>query len=69
MKPQAVFVVEYPCELHCSVELDLSDMHKQFTLRQMWQGADHQHEKAHAAVPEQTPIHDGLSASFRAPAS
>jgi hypothetical protein len=67
MNPQAVFLVDYPCERHCQVELDLTDMHKQFTLRQMWASADHQHGLRHKPAAERTPIHDGLAATFREP--
>lgn len=65
--PQASFTVEYPCAKHCSVEVDLSEVSQQFTLRQMWANAHQQHEKRHAPAPEPSPVQAGVAAAFRAP--
>jgi hypothetical protein len=45
----ATFVVEYPCDRRCQVELDLSDIHLRFTHGQMLRTADGVHLEAHEA--------------------
>ena len=54
---QAMFVVEYPCDRFCRIEVDLSGERGQVTLQQMREKADglhqqiHQPESAEAEVP------------------
>jgi hypothetical protein len=67
--PAPSFVVEYPCETHCRIEVDLAGTHLRFTLRQMQQLANIEHDKAHRPPPVSAPIYDGLAATFRSPAS
>src|SRR4051794_38604439 len=45
--PQAMFVVEYPCDRFCRIEVDLSGEPSQVTLQQMWQEADALHRRVH----------------------
>jgi hypothetical protein len=45
--PQATFVVEYPCDRFCRIEVDLSGEHSQVTLQQMRQKADGLHQRVH----------------------
>jgi hypothetical protein len=45
----ATFVVEYPCDRRCQVELDLSDIHLRFTHGQMLRTAEDAHLEAHEA--------------------
>lgn len=58
VRPEATFIVEYPCEQHCRVEVDMAAIHMRFTHRQMLNHADGIHEERHAPPPEPTPIHD-----------
>jgi hypothetical protein len=45
--PQAILVVEYPCDRFCSIEVDLSGEPRQATLQQMWEKADGLHQRVH----------------------
>jgi hypothetical protein len=45
--PQATFVVEYPCDRFCRIEVDLSGESNEVTLRQMRQMSDRLHEQEH----------------------
>ena len=45
--PQAMFVVEYPCDRFCRIEVDLSGEHGQVTLQQMREKADGLHQRVH----------------------
>jgi len=45
--PQAMFVVEYPCDRFCRVEVDLSGERGQVALQQMWEKADRLHQRIH----------------------
>ncbi|MEV4348767.1 hypothetical protein AB0J83_30285 [Actinoplanes sp. NPDC049596] len=55
--PQATFVVEYPCDLFCRIEIEVAGEHSQVTLEQMWAKADEQHRHIHEpdAAAEPTP--------------
>lgn len=66
---QESFVVEYPCDLHCRVEIDLADHHARVTHRQMRDWAEVEHKARHEPKPPEvaTPIHDWLTAAFRGP--
>ncbi|GGK11070.1 hypothetical protein GCM10010123_46290 [Pilimelia anulata] len=44
---QAMFVVEYPCDLFCRIEVDLSGESGQVTLRQLREKADGLHRRVH----------------------
>ena len=44
---QAMFVVEYPCDRFCRVEVDLSGERGQVTLQQMREKADGLHRQIH----------------------
>jgi hypothetical protein len=45
--PQVMFVVEYPCDRFCRVEVDLSGERGQVTLQQMREKADGLHQRIH----------------------
>ena len=45
--PQATFVVEYPCDRFCRIEVDLSGERSQVTLQQMRDKADGLHQRVH----------------------
>jgi hypothetical protein len=45
--PQVMFVVEYPCDRFCRVEVDLSGERGQVTLQQMRENADGIHQRIH----------------------
>ena len=52
---QSMFVVEYPCDRFCRIEVDLSGEGGQLTLQRMREKADGQHRRVHepdAAEPE-----------------
>jgi hypothetical protein len=44
---QAMFVVEYPCDRFCRVEVDLTRERGQVTLQQMHEKADGLHQRIH----------------------
>jgi len=45
--PQAMFVVEYPCDRFCRIEVDLTSERSQVTLQQMREKADGLHDRVH----------------------
>jgi hypothetical protein len=45
--PQAMFVVEYPCDRFCHIEVGLAGERNQLTLQQMWEKADAMHQREH----------------------
>jgi hypothetical protein len=45
--PQAMLVVEYPCDRFCRIEVDLSGERSQATLHQMREKADGLHQRVH----------------------
>jgi hypothetical protein len=45
--PQAMFVVEYPCDRFCRIEVDVSGERSQVTLQQMREKADGLHQQVH----------------------
>jgi hypothetical protein len=45
--PQAMLVVEYPCDRFCRIEVDLGAESGQITLQQMREKADRLHEREH----------------------
>jgi len=45
--PQSMFVVEYPCDRFCRIEVDLSGERGQVTLQQMREKADRLHQRIH----------------------
>ena len=45
--PQAMFVVEYPCDRFCRIEVDLRGERSQVTLQQMSDKADGLHRRVH----------------------
>jgi hypothetical protein len=49
--PQTTFVVEYPCDRFCHIEVDLSGEPDRATLQQMRAKADQLHQREHE--PEQ----------------
>jgi hypothetical protein len=65
--PQVTFVVSYPCEKFCIVEIELDAANKQFTQNQMRKLADTRHDTAHRKVYEPVPGHDRLAATFSSP--
>jgi hypothetical protein len=44
---QSMFVVEYPCDRFCRIEVDLSGERGQLTLQQMREKADGLHHRVH----------------------
>jgi hypothetical protein len=50
---QVMFVVEYPCDRFCRIEVDLSGERGQATLQQMREKADTLHQREHE--PENGP--------------
>jgi hypothetical protein len=44
---QSMFVVEYPCDRFCRIEVDLSGERGQVTLQQMREKADGLHQRVH----------------------
>jgi hypothetical protein len=53
--PQATFVVEYPCDQFCRVEVELFGERSQLTLQQMWEKADDMHRRMHEPEGAETP--------------
>lgn len=51
--PQATFVVEYPCDRFCRIEVDLGGERNQVTMQQMWGKADDLHQRVHDPKPEE----------------
>jgi hypothetical protein len=45
--PQATFVVEYPCDRFCRIEVELIGERNHVTLQQMWEKADTMHRRVH----------------------
>jgi hypothetical protein len=45
--PQAMFVVEYPCDRFCRIEVDVSGEPSHVTMQQMWKKADGLHQRVH----------------------
>jgi len=45
--PQAMFVVEYPCDRFCHIEVELVGEPGQVTLEQLWEKADGMHRRVH----------------------
>jgi hypothetical protein len=45
--PQAMLVVEYPCDRFCRIEVDLSGERGQVTLQRMREKADGLHQRIH----------------------
>jgi hypothetical protein len=45
--PQAMFVVEYPCDRFCHIEVELTGERNHVTLQQMWEKADAMHRGVH----------------------
>jgi hypothetical protein len=61
---QAMFVVEYPCDRFCRVEVDLSGERGQVTLQQMREKADGLHRQIHEpefAVAEEPVVEQEVS--------
>ena len=44
---QTMFIVEYPCDRFCRIEVDLSGERGQITLQQMREKADGLHQREH----------------------
>ena len=49
--PQAMLVVEYPCDRFCRIEVDLSAERSQVTLQQLREKADQLHRRVHEPEP------------------
>ena len=45
--PQAMFVVEYPCDRFCRIEVDLTSERSHVTLQQLREKADGLHQREH----------------------
>ncbi|MEV6598604.1 hypothetical protein AB0M36_17260 [Actinoplanes sp. NPDC051346] len=48
---QAMFVVEYPCDSFCRIEVDLTGEQSHVTLQQMRKKADDLHQREHEPEP------------------
>jgi hypothetical protein len=57
--PQATFVVEYPCDQFCRIEVELTGERNNLTLQQMWEKADGQHRRVHE--PENSEVEAAVS--------
>ena len=53
---QAMFVVEYPCDRFCRIEVDLSGERGQVTLQQMREKADGLHQRIHEPELAETDV-------------
>jgi hypothetical protein len=53
---QATFVVEYPCDRFCRIEVDLGGERNQVTLQQMREKADGLHQRVHEPAPEEADL-------------
>jgi hypothetical protein len=58
--PQAMLVVEYPCDRFCRIEVDLSGERSHATLHQMREKADSLHQRVHEPEASEvtTPVAD-----------
>ena len=45
--PQATFVVEYPCDRFCHIEVELIGERGTVTLQELWEKADGMHRREH----------------------
>lgn len=45
--PEATFVVEYPCDRFCRIEVDVTGERGEVTLRQLREKADGLHQRVH----------------------
>lgn len=45
--PQAMFIVEYPCDRFCRIEVELIGERSQVTLQELWERADGMHRRVH----------------------
>ncbi len=67
--PQAMLVVEYPCDRFCRIEVDLAGERNQTTLQQLRDKADELHQRVHepeageAAPPVAEPEPSGRPAA------
>jgi hypothetical protein len=52
---QATFVVEYPCDRFCRIEVELTNEPNHVTQQQMWEKADALHRRVHEPEPAETP--------------
>lgn len=53
--PQATFVVEYPCDQFCSIEVELIGEPGHLTLQQMREKADELHRRVHEPEATEAP--------------
>jgi hypothetical protein len=49
--PQATFVVEYPCDQFCRIEVELTSERGEVTLQQLREKADGLHRREHEPEP------------------
>jgi hypothetical protein len=54
--PQATFVVEYPCDRFCRIEVELAGESDQVTLHQLWEKADGMHLLVHEPARAETDV-------------
>jgi hypothetical protein len=62
---QAMFVVEYPCDRFCRIEVELIGERGTITLEQMWEKAEGMHRREHE--PENAESEAGAGADADAP--
>lgn len=59
--PMEMFTAEYPCERHCVVEFDVTDVNAWFTHNQMRRYATDAHDAAHKAGDKVFTSRSGLT--------
>jgi hypothetical protein len=52
--PQATFVVEYPCDRFCRIEVELTGERNTVTLQQLREKADGMHQRIHEPETAET---------------
>jgi hypothetical protein len=65
---QAMFVVEYPCDRFCRIEVDVSGERGQLTLQQMREKADGLHQRVHEPEVAEAGVPIGDQEAARRPA-
>lgn len=67
--PQAMFVVEYPCDRFCRIEVELTGEPSHVTLQQLWEKADGMHRRVHEPEPAEAEVPTVEPETSRRPAA
>jgi hypothetical protein len=67
--PQMMFIVEYPCDRFCRIEVDLGGERGQVTLQQMREKADGMHQRIHEPDVAETDAPTDQQDAARRPAA